>query len=193
MSEPSCPDCGADLRSFEQHARTCSTRQPSSPSGAGTIRERLRAIQVCRNRLRAIGEDLNRGAAVPNLAERIWDECDAIHVALRAVEAALPLDGSEAQGWQPIESAPKDGTPLLLSEPGELLGYTIPHFTAGFWSPSRGYRAKGFWQDIYRDLIVTPTHWMLLPAPQRESASSVDARFTPPAKGKAIGSAGESS
>ena len=65
--------------------------------------------------------------------------------------------------WQPIDTAPKDGTPLLLAEPGEPLGYEIPHVTAGYWARSQRYEAGGFWQDVYRDLVVNPTHWTRLP------------------------------
>jgi ribosomal protein S27AE len=48
---------------------------------------RLTAIRAQLRKLRDLGEDLNRGAWPANLAEQIWDACDAIHTAL-AVEAS---------------------------------------------------------------------------------------------------------
>lgn len=36
---------------------------------------RLRAAIAA---LRQLGDDLNRGAVIPNLAEQIWDQCDAL-------------------------------------------------------------------------------------------------------------------
>jgi hypothetical protein len=55
-------------------------------------------------------------------------------------------------GWQPIETAPKDGTWLLLYARhwGELP-------TIGMWS-----QARNCWQDFDHGLD-RPTHWMPLP------------------------------
>lgn len=54
--------------------------------------------------------------------------------------------------WQPIETAPKDNTEVLLGRPDGL-------FMIGF------YR-DGAWDDgDYRDHETWPTHWMPLPTP----------------------------
>ncbi|MDB5651963.1 MAG: hypothetical protein JWL62_3483 [Hyphomicrobiales bacterium] len=75
-------------------------------------------------------------------------------------------------GWQPIETAPKDGTPILVynayvgiyhsayttrwtGKPGET-GYA--GFPCGFWSTGPGCYPFGKWDCI-------PSHWMRLPDP----------------------------
>lgn len=66
---------------------------------------------------------------------------------------ALRLAMVERGGWQDIETAPKDGTPVLVSIPEAILivaeWYSIPN---------------GAWHSAGRRL-AEPTHWMPLPAP----------------------------
>jgi hypothetical protein len=54
--------------------------------------------------------------------------------------------------WQPIETAPKDGTFILV------YGYGDYHHA--FWLD----QGNGFWFSI-DDSLVDPTHWMPLPSP----------------------------
>lgn len=51
--------------------------------------------------------------------------------------------------WQPIETAPKDGTIVLV--------YANVVFMAT--------RLNGVWRKWSSDLILTPTYWMPLPEP----------------------------
>jgi hypothetical protein len=53
-------------------------------------------------------------------------------------------------GWQPIDSAPRDGTRILLFHSG-IAG-------SGRWA---GYFKEGWFND--RDIRVCPTHWTPLP------------------------------
>ena len=79
--------------------------------------------------------------------------------------------------WQPIETAPKDGKPILI-----LNGETIPEtpnirvasFLDGPDAHRLGYKAYldcGGWliwnddADFYVEGAQYPTHWMPLPAP----------------------------
>ena len=58
--------------------------------------------------------------------------------------------------WQPIETAPKDGTRILVS------------WTFGGWNIARCLTPSGRWMTQYdRPLAVQPTHWMPLPEPPR--------------------------
>jgi hypothetical protein len=62
--------------------------------------------------------------------------------------------------WQPIETAPKDGTEMLLYSPVD--GVKSSHFEGGVW--------QGFpWRSpISRDFqAAKPTHWMPLPEPPK--------------------------
>jgi hypothetical protein len=62
-------------------------------------------------------------------------------------------------GWQPIETAPQDGTVIWLGAPGQL--------RLGLWQQER-------WADLGKveasivhpqrqDVLFTPTHWMPIP------------------------------
>lgn len=83
------------------------------------------------------------------------------------------------QEWQPIESAPKDGTDILLSN-----GVVV---SEGHWLHQEGYirerrdldgryidqdESEGFdgWIDWFGGMRPEPTHWMHLPAPPREGS-----------------------
>lgn len=70
--------------------------------------------------------------------------------------------------WQPIESAPKDGTVLIL--------YSSQGMEMGSWKKDENYRdqpAKWFseegddWSTGYYYCPMDPTHWMPLPAPPK--------------------------
>ena len=81
--------------------------------------------------------------------------------------------------WQPIETAPKDGTRVRLWQPGNPGwsedGYfykwkrleewrsvrAIPH--AGRGPSGSGEQAETVWKPQ----VLTPTHWQPLPAPPR--------------------------
>lgn len=56
--------------------------------------------------------------------------------------------------WKPIETAPKDGTDILVAEFGDV--------KIAFWSGL--FRRWSGPRDAYGDIeVMTPTHWMSLP------------------------------
>jgi hypothetical protein len=55
--------------------------------------------------------------------------------------------------WQPIETAPKDGTRVLIYEPNTEEGGSV----------LLGKYEDGQWHDL--DFNRNPTHWMPLPEP----------------------------
>jgi hypothetical protein len=60
-------------------------------------------------------------------------------------------------GWQPIETAPKDGTYVLLATPrGRIADGNFCNY--GVWS----------WPYV----MVEPTHWMPLPPPPTETTEA---------------------
>jgi hypothetical protein len=67
-------------------------------------------------------------------------------------------------GWQPIETAPKDGTIILAVKAGKGHGgYTIIFWDDDFeWS---GYTAE----EEKRLVKFQPTHWMPLPEPHADA------------------------
>lgn len=76
--------------------------------------------------------------------------------------------------WQPIETAPKDGTPVLLygEWAGEIWGvFDEPSMEVGLYAGSGDYARQGFlWAATGGDAYATwckPSHWMPLPAPPK--------------------------
>ena len=78
------------------------------------------------------------------------------------------LDAAPGNGWQPIETAPKDGTLIILYKPdgdGDDRSRTVDVGRWGeVWTTYRG-----MWRMQACDGWVTPTHWMPLPKPPVES------------------------
>lgn len=67
----------------------------------------------------------------------------------------LPNDNN---GWQPIETAPKDGSPIL--------GYAKKEYTTIEWSIG-GYWTLCICGEHASDGEWWPTHWMPLPQPPK--------------------------
>lgn len=71
-------------------------------------------------------------------------------------------------GWRDIESAPKDGTRVLLAEPIEG-GFEM---SVGWWRPYINDSSDAGWMDgtvqswaYEENTILHPTHWQPLPSP----------------------------
>ena len=61
--------------------------------------------------------------------------------------------------WRPIETAPKDGTQVLLARSDGIVG-------CGRWEDVRGvYLWVGEWSSDTKDVGLKPTRWMPLPEP----------------------------
>ena len=76
------------------------------------------------------------------------------------------LEAAEKAAWQPIETAPKDHTTILLRGPS---GYRSPrdfHIETGYW-----HVAIGAWLSDSGDRITEgwpePTYWQPLPEPPK--------------------------
>lgn len=78
--------------------------------------------------------------------------------------------------WQPIETAPTDGTTILLygDVAGEINGPAfVPSVSIGYYDYGSGdFSDKGYtWNSMGGDAYsvwVKPTHWMPLPEPPKE-------------------------
>jgi hypothetical protein len=64
--------------------------------------------------------------------------------------------------WQPIETAPKDGTRVIARQ-----GFTVDTM---FWSKRIWAGGGGWVSDICRSetYVYSPTHWMPLPDPPQD-------------------------
>ena len=67
--------------------------------------------------------------------------------------------------WQPIETAPKDGTLILGA--WQCLNKTWD-MNAMFYSEEGG---DGWWVEYHGDYQHDPTHWMPLPEPPKENGN----------------------
>lgn len=118
----------------------------------------LEALEKCEGCLRA--------AAIEGLAEALADTKDErlrdlverrlLYVGNYVFEA-LAATAPAAEPWQPIETAPKDGTAVIVSayirdNPSEGRFVCQAHFHGGHW-----------WGNP-DESIYPPTHWMPLPA-----------------------------
>jgi hypothetical protein len=75
---------------------------------------------------------------------------------LEALLSALP-----ETPWQPMSTAPTDGTNILLFVPHYAMG-RIPSVTLQGWNLAEDRRG---WRSQYAGGEIHPTHWMPLPAP----------------------------
>ncbi len=103
-----------------------------------------------------------------NLIDFIQDEASTV----LGEEVIFGREQSPESSWQPIETAPKDGTPILVFKPageyGELLELvaweTLTHCLD---DPESGWLCPYSEQDERGGgvFVDNPTHWMPLPTP----------------------------
>ncbi len=112
--------------------------------------------------LRAVASTIQDCAEIS--AHSSW--ADRIDTALARIDSAL--SAHEAQGWRPIESAPKDGTPLRLFAESLIDEDFNPSGSAeGHWCDDVGWQAA-LWNDSAEEFytaVIYPTHWQPLPPP----------------------------
>ena len=65
---------------------------------------------------------------------------------------------ADLAGWRPIETAPKDGKPLMLWREGD---------PTGEW-PFMGDWDEGVWRMYIDGQLIEPTHWQHVPGPPQE-------------------------
>jgi hypothetical protein len=97
-----------------------------------------------------------------NSMPQVWQR--GFNVAVREMQAELAALKA-AQEWRGIESAPKDGTWVLVidSEYGDHGGAFVARYTEAF---------SGSWliNTSHIPHIVYPTHWQPLPTPPQEQS-----------------------
>ena len=76
----------------------------------------------------------------------------------KTVEPTLDTPKQAVDQWQPIETAPKDGTIIIVTGAPEL-GYTIPCIVDALYDDG-GWQVNQ-WESP--SFAITPTHWMPIP------------------------------
>ncbi len=91
------------------------------------------------------------------VAKGLAQKADSLMIETSAILALIARLEAAEGGWRPIESAPKDGRPVLLTARGGQIGVC-------FWSDDR-WIYHGLTPVIDADWWDAPTHWRPLPAP----------------------------
>jgi hypothetical protein len=153
-----CTECGVAVIGGEWNRR--------AQAAPGTEAMLLNALES----IRQYGSDTLSGR-VDGPDDRAWQREAVNEMTKRArlaIEAAHPSPASSAVrraqpapgGWQPIETAPRDGTTVLLfSRDGSAAD--------GYWLQA-GYNGCGAW--IWPYVYKTPAHWQPLPEPPAQLA-----------------------
>lgn len=96
-------------------------------------------------------------ARITELESQLAQRFDAADMATAAAQGFRDGAAKEQQeGWQPIETAPKDSSYVLLA------GKHRKDIASGYWLQS-AYAGNGAW--IWPFVHKYPTHWIPLPAP----------------------------
>ena len=123
--------------------------------------------------------------AVEMMAQAIADEPrNNPVICATAALAALREAGFYVGRWMPIESAPKDGTPVSV---GNGDGTWAAKYEPVYQS---GYRPENPWFSLFLNHrhigqypSLVPTHWMPLPEPPRAPAATITHHGDPPPAG----------
>ena len=99
------------------------------------------------------------------------DVCEANNATVEAIlllADALVYAAPQPEAWTPIESAPKDGEPVLIWKPDErMVGeYMMAAYwddEQGGWVPVGGIHTQGYFSEVAQSKQGYPTHWMPLP------------------------------
>jgi len=77
----------------------------------------------------------------------------------------IPVFRNQFHPWLPIETAPKDGTAIMLgARCGAWIGKYLPVYQSGF-KPDNPWSSLMLNHDHLYEKWQTPTHWMPLPEP----------------------------
>lgn len=117
-----------------------------------------------------------RGILAAPAAPQAQGECLCHETSSRNCPVHQNASEQQAQGWRPIESAPKDGTRILLWVENWIVaswGWPVPGpADAGEWQIANG----ATWPH---EGPYAPTHWMPLPPPPQGCANERDCTMEP--------------
>lgn len=78
------------------------------------------------------------------------------------------LERRAAGEWRPIETAPKDGSSVVIY--GDIdASEAIPDYAVCSWEPAAIGQPAGWVLDGHESVMFVPTHWMPLPSPPEDA------------------------
>ena len=90
------------------------------------------------------------------------------HIDLSVMEPPTASQIEQETAWQPIETAPKDGTVFLGYKLGQFREcYKVPRDDCDMWC----FGGVSGADDLFPN--IKPTHWMPLPTPPKRSIEGV--------------------
>lgn len=82
----------------------------------------------------------------------------------------------ETRGWMPIETAPRDGTVILIAGGADdQMAYQSGRYDEFMQAPTRAMWSGGGWLIALAEACcvgierINPTHWMPLPTPPEDT------------------------
>jgi len=124
-------------------------------------KERLAALRAVGQRIAlelecleqvTIAELQKKLAAEKERADYAWKNTQVID-AERMKQDVTIAELRQRLEWQPIETAPKDGSLILMT--GTNINYPVNQISTGFFNDHGVWECYGVW--------ISPTHWMPLP------------------------------
>lgn len=150
-----CGSTGKASRDYDDAIAAWNTRAaPSSPVGEG-VREKV--ARIIDPAAFADWKEADFATLTPAATKALGK---AVHDAYALADAILALLSTPPSGWQPIETAPKDGTMVLIADARDGYVCEARHLDEG-----RGWWARNNDPTDYWGEEIFPTHWMPLPQP----------------------------
>ena len=136
---------------------------PEALSLADSVAEEWATGGISSETIESVGEKLRRQHARISELESELEAVGAGGVSGPLVGIAAP-PAAQAEGWRPIETAPKDGTLIVLgARNGVWLGKYVPVYQSGY-RPENPWSSMLLNHDHMAERYTRPTHWMPLPA-----------------------------
>lgn len=137
-----------------QECDTCRAK-PGTPLLCSGCLHNREAFTALRERLAAVEAERDEAIRVrDNALHGFADQtADRIEKRKRAEQAETSLAAARERNWQPIETAPKDGTHMLMYRKSTGIDEA--------WWKGDGWGGRSWWYPQSDQ----PTHWMPLPEP----------------------------
>ncbi len=113
---------------------------------------------------------MNEQEIIKKMAEAIYDSCGIGELDYQLAKASYNAIKDLIPQWQPIESAPRDGSEVYVWVTGNGNYKTEARFLNNKWHDYRVDNSSGYGQMEWSPIDGNITHWMPLPQPPETEA-----------------------